>query len=122
MLDKAVDTDALLCPRFSVQPPSSCSRRHKGVGFLEDDDTGGFGPETYIILSDLDPDSSSVLGQYQAQARLYEGFTESWNLTARIFGEVVWVEQGDFATSSATDLFSVSLTDYDPICGGSFGA
>lgn len=57
-----------------------------------------------------------VIGEYQAQARVYNGPAESWRLTARTLGEVVWIEEGDFANSSITQWFNVSLTDYDPIC------
>ncbi|CAN0534039.1 unnamed protein product, partial [Scytosiphon promiscuus] len=66
------------------------------VGFLDNDDTSGFGPENYIIDSGLDPDASQVLGEYQTYVVLYSGdeATETWRLTARVSGEVVWIEEG----------------------------
>ncbi|CAN0038382.1 unnamed protein product, partial [Scytosiphon promiscuus] len=73
----------------------------------------------YIIDGGLDPTTSEVLGEYAVSAQLFRGFaaTETWRLTARVSGEVAWVEEGGFATSSTTDTFIVSLTDYDASCG-----
>lgn len=88
------------------------------VGFLDNDNTSGFGPENYIIYSGLDPDASQVLGEYGAFVNLFSGSTETWRLTARVSGEVVWMEEGDFTSSSTSDTFTVSLADYDPSCGG----
>ncbi|CAM9855150.1 unnamed protein product, partial [Scytosiphon promiscuus] len=94
--------------------------RFGDVGFLDNDDTSGFGPENYIIDSGLDPDASQVLGEYQTYVVLYSGdeATETWRLTARVSGEVVWIEEGDFTSSTQSDTFAVSLTDYDATCGG----
>eukprot|EP00752_Nemacystus_decipiens_P012284 g10890.t1 len=90
------------------------------VGFLDNDDTVGFGPENYIINGGLDPDASQVLGTYQTYVNLYSGdmATETWRLTARVSGEVAWIEEGDFTSSTQSDTFVVSLTDYDATCGG----
>lgn len=92
----------------------------QAVGFLDTDDTSGFGPENYIIDSGLDPTTSEVLGEYGVYVQLFSGSadTETWRLTARVSGEVAWIEEGDFASSSTSDTFTVSLTDYDPGCGG----
>ncbi|CAN0246475.1 unnamed protein product [Pylaiella littoralis] len=92
------------------------------VGFLDNDDMSGFGPENYIIDSGLDPVASQVLGEYEASVKLYSGdvdaATETWRLTARVSGEVAWMEEGDFISSYTSDTFTVSLTDYDSSCGG----
>ncbi|CAM9794094.1 unnamed protein product [Ectocarpus sp. 12 AP-2014] len=94
--------------------------RFGDVGFLDNDDTFGFGPENYIIDSGLDPAASQVLGEYETYVKLYSGdaATETWRLTARVSGEVAWIEEGDFISSTQSDTFVVSLSDYDPTCGG----
>ncbi|CAM9558793.1 unnamed protein product, partial [Ectocarpus sp. 13 AM-2016] len=96
------------------------SNRNGDVGFLDNDDTGGFGPENYILDSRLDPGISQVMGEYQTYVELFRGdaATETWRLTARVSGEVVWTEEGDFTSSTTSDTFTVSLTDYDASCGG----
>lgn len=90
------------------------------VGFLDNDDTFGFGPENYIIDSGLDPVASQVLGEYQTWVDLFRGdqATETWRLTARVSGQVAWTEEGDFTSSTVSDTFTVSLTEYDGSCGG----
>ncbi|CAM9596146.1 unnamed protein product, partial [Hapterophycus canaliculatus] len=94
--------------------------RFGDVGFLDNDDRSGFGPENYIIDSGLDPGTSQVLGEYQASVRLFSGdrATETWRLTARVSGEVAWAEEGDFIAATTSDTFTVSLSDYDASCGG----
>ncbi|CAM9615249.1 unnamed protein product [Ectocarpus sp. 6 AP-2014] len=96
------------------------SNQYGEVGFLNRDDFSGFGPESYIVDSALDPAASQVLGEYQTYVRFSSGdaATETWRLTARVSGEVVWIEEGDFISSAQSDTFAVSLSDYDPTCGG----
>ncbi|CAN0388087.1 unnamed protein product [Pylaiella littoralis] len=90
------------------------------VGFLDNDDRSGFGPENYIIDSGLDPATDQVLGEYQAYVDLYRGdqATETWRLTSRVAGEVSWTEEGNFTSSTTSDTFTVSLADYNASCGG----
>lgn len=90
------------------------------MGFLDNDDRYGSGPENYIINSGLDPIATQVTGEYQTFAKLHRGNqeTETWRLTARVSGGVAWTEEGDFTSSTQSDTFTVSLTDYDASCGG----
>ncbi len=103
------------------------------VGTLDNDDMAGYGPENYVLSSGLDTGVSPVLGDYIASVNLYSnwnwnlssgsgvnlssGSGVSWRLTARVSGDVVWVEEGDLASSgdSSAD-FTVSLTEYAPGC------
>lgn len=91
----------------------------QGVGFLQNIDGDGFGPENYIVYSGLDPDTSQVLGEYQAQvvARIFSiASPPVWRLTVRVSGQVAWVHESDVTFNGET--FAVPLTDYDPSCGG----
>lgn len=111
-------------------PPPPCHEfLLQGVGFLDNDDLEGFGPENYVIYSGLDTATSPVLGVYEVFVSLYVGSSEWWRLTARASGEVVWVEEGSYAdvrgTSSsygtyeyASDTFTYTVAEYDPRCGG----
>lgn len=61
----------------------------QGVGFLDFDNTAGFGPENYVLNADLTPDSE-VYGEYRV---LVVGFntnekTIPFTLTALVDGEV----------------------------------
>lgn len=103
--------------RRSLGFPHILQSSTQEVGSLDNDDVSGFGPENYIIYSDLDADASPVLGDYEFSVRLFRGTTETWRITVRMAGEVVAVEEGDFATSVVSDVFTVSLSDYDPSCG-----
>eukprot|EP00903_Cladosiphon_okamuranus_P014055 g13064.t1 len=108
---------------FVVEPAGAevfYGDRFGDVGFLDNDDSYGFGPENYIIDGGLNPETSQVLGEYTAYAVLFSGdeATETWRLTARVSGEVAWIEEGDFTSSRETDGFVVSLADYDATCGG----
>ncbi|CAN0308354.1 unnamed protein product, partial [Ectocarpus sp. 6 AP-2014] len=93
------------------------------VGTLDNDDVDGYGPENYVLYSGLDTGVSSVLGDYVAYVNLFSyvnlssGSGVSWRLTARVSGDVVWIEEGDLASSgdSSAD-FTVSLTEYAPGC------
>lgn len=87
------------------------------VGTLDNDDVSGFGPENYVVSSGLDTEDSPVLGDYVAYVNLYSGSDVSWRLTARVSGDVVWIEEGDLASSSDNSAdFTVSLAEYTPGC------
>lgn len=88
------------------------------VGFLDNDNTQGFGPENYILYRGLDPTTTNVLGDYQVFVKLFSGFTETWRLTARISGVVVLEEEGNFLTSHVSPVFNVTLGEYNANCGG----
>lgn len=69
------------------------------VGYLDNDDTEGFGPENYIMFNGLSEDAA--IGEYIVQVRLSSSYVETtWTLTARINDDIVWVEEGDFAPDS----------------------
>ena len=79
----------------------------------------GPGTETYTVFSGLDPNSVDVLGEYQLQGRLFSGpDNTSWTLVATLAEGDVLVETGDFTDSLVTEVFTVSVTDYDPSCEG----
>lgn len=78
------------------------------VGYLDNDNTDGFGPENYIVYNGLSEDAA--LGEYTIQVRLASSFIETaWTLTASINDDIVWVEEGGFAASTS----SLSTTDDD---------
>lgn len=84
----------------------------------------------------LSVEDDDVLGEYTA--RVFFGYAQTdtrWTLTARINGEVKWVEEGDFggsysadylpqsrrldtttsSTPSQSDAFTVTLGPYDSV-------
>lgn len=77
--------------------------------------TYGFGPETYLLFGG----DESAIGEYSAQIWTPSAETDTaWTLTARVNGEVAWVEEGlyfpvAFSYGSPYDLSdsSDSLTD-----------
>ena len=79
----------------------------------------GPGIEIYTIFSGLDPDSVDVLGDYQIQVKRFSGPRDTmWTLVATLVEEVILAETGDFTESSNSEIFTVSVTDYDPSCEG----
>ena len=88
----------------------------------------GPGIEVYTIFRGLDSDSLAIVGDYQVQARLFSGPTETvWTLAARLVkvevftdGSIIDIEglstSGNFTESSRTETFTVSVTAYDPSC------
>eukprot|EP00752_Nemacystus_decipiens_P002676 g2502.t3 len=90
------------------------------VGSLDVDDVDGFGPENYILRSELDP--TVVLGEFEVFVVLFNRHSATppvtWRLTARVSGEVAWVMEGDLSNNSEQSAtFALSLSDYDPRCG-----
>lgn len=109
-----------ICDTTSPIPQTTTRRLIlQDVGTLDNDDTSGFGPENYVVSSGLDTGVSPVLGDYVAHVELFRGSDVSWRLTARVLGDVVWIEEGDFAPPfniyRSAD-FTVSLTEYAPGC------
>ena len=79
----------------------------------------GPGVEIYTIFSSLDTDIVDVLGDYKIQARRFSGPRDTiWTLVATLVEEVVLAETGDFTQSGNSEIFTVSVTDYDPSCEG----
>ena len=79
----------------------------------------GPGVEIYTIFSSLDPNSVAVLGDYQIQVKRFSGPRETmWTLVATLVEEVILAETGDFTESSNSEIFTVSVTDYDSKCEG----
>lgn len=95
-------------------------------GYTTNDNTDGFGPETYVVYGG----DESAVGDYTAQ--VWTGHAESdttWTLTATVNGEVAWVEEGlfspvvysddysynfnDGSSSSLTDIFTVTVDSVD---------
>ena len=77
----------------------------------------GPGIETYTIYGGLDPTIVDVIGDYKFQAIKYIGPEDTvWTLTATLIDDVVSSETGDFSYLSFSDVFTVSVTDYDPTC------
>lgn len=96
----------------------------QNVGYLDNDNAEGFGPENYIVYSGLDVAEDAVLGEYAVQVyRPFVSTDTNWTLTTRVNGEVVWIETGRFGDGISddssspydyrTDLFYFSLTEYD---------
>lgn len=80
------------------------------VGYLDDDNTEGFGPETYVVYGGL---GDAVLGEYQTQVLLFRASVDTaWTLTARSEGDVLWVEEGMFTGTSSSD-YTTSPDDDD---------
>lgn len=102
-----------------------------------DDNTDGYGPDTFYVYNGLSVEGDDVLGEYTASVVFgYAQADTRWILTARIKGEVKWVEEGHFgasysaeyllgsrrldtATTSSTpsqsDAFAVALESYDGV-------
>lgn len=71
------------------------------VGYLDNDNTDGFGPENYVVYNGLSEEAA--LGEYSIQVRLASSFIDTtWTLTASINDDIVWVEEGDFAASTSS--------------------
>jgi hypothetical protein len=77
-------------------------------GYLDRDDTDGFGPEHYFALE-------TTPGDYGVQVVSFSMNSDAsvlWMLTARKEGEVLWTETGVFlASGEMSDLFVVSILD-----------
>ena len=75
--------------------------------------------EIYTIFSRLDTDIVDVLGDYQIQVKRFSGPRDTmWTLVATLVEEVILAETGDFTESSNSEIFTVSVADYDPSCEG----
>lgn len=71
------------------------------MGFLDNDNTSGFGPETYMVYNGLNIEDDTVLGDYIARVSRFSSETDTaWTLTTRIHGEIVWVEEEVFESLS----------------------
>ena len=92
---------------------------YKSAGFLDMDFREGPGIEIYTIFSRLDTDIVDVLGDYQIQVKRFSGPRDTmWTLVATLVEEVILAETGDFTESSNSEIFTVSVADYDPSCEG----
>ena len=77
----------------------------------------GPGIETYTIFRLLDPDSLTILEDYQFFARRFSGPIETvFTLVAKLIEVEVLFETGDFTESRNSETFRVSVTAYDPTC------
>ena len=77
----------------------------------------GPGIETYTIFRFLDPASLAIIGDYQFFARRFSGPTDTdFTLVAKLIEVVVLSETGDFTENRNSETFTVSVTDYEPIC------
>ncbi|CAM9334004.1 unnamed protein product, partial [Ectocarpus sp. 13 AM-2016] len=84
------------------------------VGFFQNVER--FAVQNYIIYSGLDPGIGLMLGEFEASlVVLSNPMPSPMFLTARVSGEVVWTEE---IVEDSDSHFTVSLTDYDPSCGG----
>lgn len=96
-------------------PDDELVRSLQDVGYLLDGYLDPYGPQTYVLKSDLDVDEDEVLGTYEAYVQLTEGdLPVPWRLTASVAGEVVWVEEGLFTSFSFdySDAFPLYLDNY----------
>lgn len=100
-----------------------CDALGQDVGYLDNDNTSGFGPENYIVYSGLNLAEDAVLGDYVARASLFYTQTDTaWTLTASVNGVVEWVEEGIFEALSAnfggeetSDPYTVTVDSYGPV-------
>lgn len=85
------------------------------VGYLDRDDTSGFGPETYFVRSGLSVGEDDVIGEYVAYVDLWNGNPPlSWRLTASLHGKLFWVEEGETTVDNRrSGNFAIILEDYD---------
>lgn len=91
-------------------------------GYNVDDDTDGLISETYTVYGG----DETAIGDYTAQVWIDQPqIGNTWTITARLNGEVEWVEQGVYSPSelsygffdssgSAPDMFTVAI---DSIAG-----
>lgn len=77
---------------------------------MEDDYTDDLLPrETYIVYGG----DESAVGEYLAQIVIYGGETDAtWTLTARVNGEVAWIEEGSHSATSY-DPYSFNFDTFD---------
>ena len=93
---------------------SSVTTLYQVVGYVDVDDLDGFGPEIYRLYNGLSVDEQNVVGEYRAMIWGDSGVSTTWTLTARVAGEVVWVETGVLPDGDelTTELFSLTIDDY----------
>lgn len=78
---------------------------------VSDDNTDGPGSETFILLNGLSVDDDMVLGDYKAYVTNGEEGVQ-WILTARLGGELLWVEYGEVTPNYESDKFTATVTEY----------
>ena len=77
------------------------------------DDLDGFGPEIYKLYNGLSVDQHDVLGEYRARIWFGSGDSTTWTLTARVAGEVAWVETGVLPGDDyVTGYFYLTIDEY----------
>lgn len=85
------------------------------MGYLDNDNTYGYGPENYVVYSGLDSAKDAVLGEYSA--KVFFGYAEKdtkWTLTARVDNNVVWVKEGEMESTYNEGESNSFDDDFDP--------